>query len=83
MPKPFRSDETFYPDETFHLDETFYLVVSSKEGRHSVWPSFAQIPPGWRVVFGPQRRAECLDFVNAVRTGRRPGSLAQAQARSR
>ena len=29
---------------------TFYVLVND-EDQHSLWPSFAEVPAGWRVVF--------------------------------
>nr|ATU31796.1 MbtH protein [Streptomyces sp. KCB13F003] len=62
----------------FENDEAFYLVLVNKEGQHSVWPGFADVPQGWEVAFGPQLRQECLDFVNTNWTDMRPKSLIEA-----
>ncbi|MFJ9418931.1 MbtH family protein [Streptomyces sp. NPDC101227] len=62
----------------FENDEAFYLVLLNTEGQHSIWPSFADVPQGWEVAFGPQLRQECLDFVNENWTDMRPKSLIDA-----
>lgn len=45
-----------------------FLVVADAENRHSIWPSFASVPDGWSVRFGPDVRAACLAYVCAHRT---------------
>ncbi|MFI7708531.1 MbtH family protein [Nonomuraea sp. NPDC049480] len=45
-----------------------FLVVADAEDRHSIWPSFAAVPDGWSVRFGPDVRAACLAYVCAHRT---------------
>jgi MbtH protein len=55
-------------------DGQFYVVVND-EDQHSLWPVFAEIPAGWRSVFGQARRQECLDYVEENWTDMRPRSL--------
>ncbi|MFE2031820.1 MbtH family protein [Streptomyces scopuliridis] len=62
----------------FENNEAFHLVLVNTEGQHSVWPTFADVPKGWEVVFGPRRRQECLDFVETNWTDMRPKSLIEA-----
>ncbi|MEV7244746.1 MULTISPECIES: MbtH family protein [unclassified Streptomyces] len=52
----------------------FFVLVNDEE-QYSLWPAFAEIPEGWRVVFGEEGRAECLDFVEKNWTDMRPRSL--------
>jgi len=56
-------------------NETFVVLVNA-EDQHSLWPTFADVPVGWRVAFGENSRAACLDFVEKnwsdVRPSRRP-----------
>ncbi|WP_328350277.1 MbtH family protein [Mycobacterium sp. NBC_00419] len=52
----------------------FYVLVNDEE-QHSLWPAFAEIPSGWRVVFGVSARGDCLDFVEQHWTDIRPRSL--------
>lgn len=59
---------------------TFYVLVND-EDQHSLWPAFADVPTGWRVVFGASSRAECLDYVEQNWTGLRPRTLREAMAR--
>ena len=50
------------------------------EDRHSLWPTFADVPAGWRVVFGEATRADCLAYVEDNWTDMRPRSLREAMA---
>lgn len=52
-----------------------FLVLVNDEDQHSIWPVFAQVPPGWRVVYGAADRASCLDYVERNWTDIRPRSL--------
>ncbi|WP_030713075.1 MbtH family protein [Streptomyces sp. NRRL S-237] len=60
-------------------DGRFYVVVNDEE-QHSLWPSFTEIPAGWRVVFGEESRERCLEHVEANWTDLRPKSLRDALA---
>ena len=55
---------------------TFVLV--NHEDQHSLWPTFADIPAGWRVVYGEASRAQCLEYVEQHWTDMRPKSLREA-----
>ena len=52
-----------------------FFVLVNDEDQHSLWPAFAEIPQGWRVVFGEDGRAECLEYVEREWTDMRPRSL--------
>ncbi|WP_030379867.1 MULTISPECIES: MbtH family protein [unclassified Streptomyces] len=55
-----------------------YTVLVNDEGQHSLWPAPAEVPAGWRTVFGPARRQECSDHIEASWTDMRPKSLVAA-----
>lgn len=55
-----------------------FLVLVNDEDQHSLWPSFAEVPAGWTVVFGENTREACLDYVETHWTDLRPRSLAAA-----
>ncbi|NKQ55822.1 MbtH family protein [Amycolatopsis sp. K13G38] len=55
----------------------FYALVND-EGQYSLWPTFAEVPAGWRVVFGEDSRQACLDYIEANWTDMRPLSLVRA-----
>jgi uncharacterized protein YbdZ (MbtH family) len=53
---------------------TFFVLVNDEE-QHSLWPTFADVPAGWRVVFGEAGRAECLEYIEREWPDIRPKSL--------
>lgn len=60
-------------------DGEFYVLVNNEE-QHSLWPTFAEVPAGWEVVFGANTRANCLSYVEQNWTDMRPASLRDAMA---
>ncbi|WP_431042224.1 MbtH family protein [Streptomyces sp. P1-3] len=60
-------------------DGRFYVLVNEEE-QHSLWPSFVEVPDGWRIVFGEDGRQECLDYVERNWSDLRPKSLREAMA---
>lgn len=54
--------------------EDFFVLVNNEE-QHSLWPVFADVPVGWRVVFGAADRAACLDYVEQKWPDIRPKTL--------
>ncbi|MCF6524220.1 MbtH family protein [Streptomyces sp. JJ36] len=63
----------------FEDAEGRFLVLVNDEGQHSLWPSFAEVPAGWRTVFGEDTREACLDYVESHWTDLRPASLVARQ----
>lgn len=59
----------------FEDPDAKYLVLINDEGQHSLWPVFADVPGGWKVIFGEDGRQECLDFIEKNWTDMRPNSL--------
>lgn|GEM_PF-428700 len=57
----------------------FYVVVNDEE-QHSLWPVFADIPVGWRVVYGEADRPACLEYVEQSWPDIRPKSLRERLA---
>ncbi|MFD3626879.1 MbtH family protein [Streptomyces sp. NPDC058698] len=53
-----------------------FLVLVNDENQHSLWPSFAEVPAGWRAMFGEDTREACLAYVESHWTDLRPASLA-------
>ncbi|WP_405783749.1 MbtH family protein [Streptomyces sp. NBC_00859] len=64
----------------FDNDEGRFFVLVNDEEQHSLWPTFADVPAGWRAVFGESSRQECLDYVETHWTDLRPKSLQDAMA---
>ncbi|MDP9685021.1 MbtH protein [Streptomyces griseoviridis] len=46
------------------------------ENQHSLWPAFAEVPDGWKAVFGEDTRAACIAYIEKNWTDMRPKSLA-------
>lgn len=60
-------------------DETAsYYVLINDELQYSLWPVFAEVPAGWRIVHGQDSRQACLDHINENWTDMRPKSLIEA-----
>ena len=59
----------------FEDEDASYLVLINDEGQHSLWPVFANVPAGWQVIFGEDKRQSCLDFIEKNWTDMRPNSL--------
>jgi glycopeptidolipid biosynthesis protein len=64
----------------FDDEDGSYVVLVNDEEQHSLWPVFADVPPGWRVVFGEAARAECLEYIEQNWTDIRPKSLRERLA---
>lgn len=56
----------------------FYALVND-EGQFSLWPTFAEVPQGWRIVFGEDTRAACLAHIESSWTDMRPLSLVRGE----
>jgi MbtH protein len=56
-------------------DELEYQVVISDEERYSIWPTYKDIPWGWRASGFRGPKQACLDHINEVWTDMRPLSL--------
>ncbi|MEU3899939.1 MbtH family protein [Streptomyces sp. NPDC045251] len=63
----------------FDNEDGTFLVLVNEEGQHSLWPSFAAVPEGWRVVLDASERATAVAYVESNWTDMRPLSL-QRQA---
>jgi uncharacterized protein YbdZ (MbtH family) len=64
----------------FDDDNGTFVVLVNDEEQYSLWPTFADVPEGWRTVFGAAGRADCLAYVEQHWTDMRPRSLREAMA---
>jgi MbtH protein len=62
----------------FDDPDASFLVLVNDEDQHSLWPVFADVPEGWKTVFGEAGRQECLEYIEASWTDMRPKSLIKA-----
>ncbi len=59
----------------FDDPEGRYYVLVNDEERHSLWPSFVEVPEGWRIAFGEDTREACLAYIETNWTDLRPVSI--------
>lgn len=59
----------------------FYALIND-EGQYSLWPTFANVPTGWTIVFDAQTRRSCLDYIEEHWTDMRPNSLIEQMERN-
>jgi MbtH protein len=64
----------------FEDEDGTYVVLRNAEEQFSLWPGFAAVPGGWRVVLGPDSRAACLAHIDQNWRDLRPRSLSAATA---
>ena len=57
-----------------------FVVLINDEEQHSLWPTFADVPPGWRVAFGEADRDACLEYIEQNWPDIRPKSLRERLA---
>ena len=67
----------------FDDDNGSFFVLINDEEQHSLWPTFADVPAGWRVVYGEADRASCLDYIEQNWPDIRPKSLRDRLAANR
>ncbi|WP_432087327.1 MbtH family protein [Streptomyces sp. bgisy095] len=56
----------------------FYVLAG--EERQSLWPSFTDVPAGWRIVFGEESRDNCLAYMEECLTRPRAAGGRAAEA---
>lgn len=59
----------------FESPDATYVVLVNDEDQHSLWPTFADIPPGWTKVFGEATRDACLSYIETNWMDMRPRSF--------
>jgi MbtH protein len=64
------------PEETVEL----HLVLKNREEQYSLWPDYKEVPIGWKSVFGPKPKEDCLRYVKKNWTDMRPLSLRKKMA---
>lgn len=56
-------------------DQTIYQVVINHEEQYSIWPTYREMPAGWKAVGPSGKKDVCLDYIEEVWTDMRPLSL--------
>ncbi|WOA52460.1 MbtH family protein [Dickeya solani] len=64
----------------FDDDRLAFLVLVNEQQQYSLWPEFAAVPAGWRVVYGPQSREACIAYTETHWQDMRPASLRATEA---
>jgi len=67
----------------FDNDNGSFLVLVNDEEQHSLWPAFADVPAGWRVVYREADRAACLCHIEQNWSDIRPKSMRERLAAGR
>ncbi|ATL28463.1 MbtH family protein [Streptomyces formicae] len=62
----------------FENAEGKFLVLMNDEEQYSLWPSFIEVPEGWRTVLEETDRQTCVDFIEKTWSDMRPKSLRDA-----
>jgi MbtH protein len=56
-------------------DNVPHIVLINHEEQYSLWREDIELPDGWRPVFGPDTKDNCMTYVDEVWTDMRPLSL--------
>lgn len=65
----------------FDDEDGEFCVLVNDEGQYSLWPTFKEVPAGWKTV-GPRGvRQECLAYIEENWTDMRPKSLIEQMDR--
>lgn len=56
-------------------DKQQYQVLVNHEEQYSLWPTFKEIPIGWKQVGPIGKKQDCVDYVEKVWTDMRPLSV--------
>lgn len=67
----------------FEDEDGDFLVLVNHEDQYSLWPSFRDVPAGWKAVGPRGKRQVCLDWIETTWTDMRPRSLIEAMAKGR
>ena len=59
----------------FENPDGSYFALINDAGQYSLWPTFVDVPDGWRIVHGEDSRQACLDYIEENWTDMRPASL--------
>jgi MbtH protein len=64
-------------DAVMNEDDFAYLVLVNHEEQYSLWPTFKEIPNGWRQVGPIGSKQDCLAYVESVWKDMRPLGVRQ------
>ncbi len=49
----------------FDDNEHQFLIIKNEEMQLSLWPTFKEVPQGWKNVFGPDSRDKVIEFIES------------------
>jgi len=64
----------------FEAEDGVFHVLVNDEGQHSLWPTFVDVPSGWRIAHNSDTRGACLEYIERNWTDMRPASLKRHMA---
>lgn len=65
----------------FDDEDGEFVVLINDEGQYSLWPTFKDVPAGWKTVGPRGARKECLAYIDEHWTDLRPLSLVRDMER--
>jgi MbtH protein len=65
----------------FDDENSEFMVLVNEEGQYSLWPTFREVPDGWKAVGPRGSRKECLDYIEENWTDMRPKSLVEQMSK--
>ncbi|MEU8180132.1 MbtH family protein [Micromonospora sp. NPDC049044] len=60
----------------FDDSDGIFRVLVNDDGQYSLWPSFAAVPAGWRVVLDEATHEAAARYIDATWTDLRPRGIA-------
>ena len=59
----------------FEKEDARYNVLINHEEQYSLWPESIDVPKGWSVVYGPDTKESCGEYIEENWQDMRPRSL--------
>lgn len=57
-----------------------YAVVVNQEEQYSIWPTYRELPAGWKEIGKTGSKEDCLEHIKTVWTDMRPRSLQESMS---
>ena len=65
----------------FDDENSEFMVLVNEEQQYSLWPTFRDVPAGWKAVGPRGSRQACLDYIEENWTDMRPRSLVEQMSK--
>ena len=56
-------------------EQEIFVVVVNDEEQYSIWPSYKELPAGWRAAGKSGTKDECMAYIQEIWVDFRPISL--------